>query len=103
MSSRFRRITPFLWFDHQAEEAAVFYTSIFDDSRILSTTRFSKAGAQSSIRRLSRRKFFISTVPFGKSQSPSAPTVMFFPSGNPIQRSFDSPRTRATAENHTPG
>jgi len=29
------RITPFLWFDTQAEEAAEFYTSIFDNSRIL--------------------------------------------------------------------
>ena len=35
-----RRITPFLWFDDQAEEAARFYTSIFDDSRIVSTTRY---------------------------------------------------------------
>jgi predicted 3-demethylubiquinone-9 3-methyltransferase (glyoxalase superfamily) len=25
----FQKITPFLWFDHQAEEAARFYTSIF--------------------------------------------------------------------------
>ncbi len=29
------RITPFLWFDSQAEEAAEFYTSIFENSRIL--------------------------------------------------------------------
>lgn len=29
------RITPFLWFDTQAEEAAEFYTSIFENSRIL--------------------------------------------------------------------
>jgi predicted 3-demethylubiquinone-9 3-methyltransferase (glyoxalase superfamily) len=28
------KITPFLWFDHQAEEAAKFYTSIFENSRI---------------------------------------------------------------------
>ena len=35
-----RRITPFLWFDDQAEEAARFYTSIFDDSRIVSVTRY---------------------------------------------------------------
>ncbi len=27
-------ISPFLWFDHQAEEAAKFYVSLFDDSRI---------------------------------------------------------------------
>ncbi len=29
-----RRITPFLWFDGQAEEAARFYVSVFPDSRI---------------------------------------------------------------------
>lgn len=34
------RITPFLWFDSQAEEAARFYVSVFRNSRILSTTRF---------------------------------------------------------------
>src|SRR5215475_12420300 len=30
-----QKITPFLWFDSQAEEAAKFYCSIFKDSRIL--------------------------------------------------------------------
>ena len=29
-----QRITPFLWFDDKAEEAAVFYTSIFKNSKI---------------------------------------------------------------------
>ena len=33
-----------LWFDDQAEEAAKFYTAIFENSRILSTSRYSKAG-----------------------------------------------------------
>ena len=33
-------ITPFLWFDGKAEEAMNFYTSIFKNSRILSTNRF---------------------------------------------------------------
>jgi len=28
------KVTPFLWFDHQAEEAAKFYTSIFENSRV---------------------------------------------------------------------
>ena len=32
-------ITPFLWFDDQAEEAAKFYTSIFKRSKILEVTR----------------------------------------------------------------
>ena len=35
-----QKITPFLWFDNQAEEAAKFYCSIFRSSRILSTTRY---------------------------------------------------------------
>jgi predicted 3-demethylubiquinone-9 3-methyltransferase (glyoxalase superfamily) len=38
------KITPCLWFDHQAEEAATFYTGIFPDSRIVSTTRYPDAG-----------------------------------------------------------
>ncbi|NMC86184.1 MAG: VOC family protein [Anaerolineaceae bacterium] len=37
------RITPFLWFDTQAEEAARFYVSIFRNSRILSVTRNERA------------------------------------------------------------
>lgn len=33
-------ITPNLWFDGQAEEAAQFYTSVFDNSRIVSVSRY---------------------------------------------------------------
>lgn len=33
-------IVPNLWFDGQAEEAAAFYCSVFEDSRILSTARY---------------------------------------------------------------
>src|SRR5688500_1689511 len=39
-----KKITPFLWFDSQAEEAAHFYASIFKNSKILSTTRYGDAG-----------------------------------------------------------
>ena len=39
-----QKITPFLWFDTQAEEAAAFYTSIFKNSRILKVTRYGDAG-----------------------------------------------------------
>lgn len=39
-----QRISPFLWFDSQAEEAAKFYTSIFKNSRIRSITRYGEAG-----------------------------------------------------------
>jgi len=46
--STMRKITPFLWFDSQAEEAARFYTSIFRDSKILNVSRYSDAGAEVS-------------------------------------------------------
>jgi predicted 3-demethylubiquinone-9 3-methyltransferase (glyoxalase superfamily) len=38
------RITPFLWFESQAESAAKFYVSIFKNSRIVTTTRYGDAG-----------------------------------------------------------
>ncbi len=38
------KITPFLWFDTQAEEAATFYVSIFPTSRIVEVARYSEAG-----------------------------------------------------------
>jgi predicted 3-demethylubiquinone-9 3-methyltransferase (glyoxalase superfamily) len=38
------KITPFLWFDTQAEEAARFYVSIFKNSKVLSITRYGAAG-----------------------------------------------------------
>src|SRR5438477_11398154 len=37
-------ITPFLWFDKQAEEAAQFYVSIFKNSKILNVSRYGDAG-----------------------------------------------------------
>lgn len=39
-----QKITPFLWFDDQAEEAARLYVSIFKNSKILSVTRYGDAG-----------------------------------------------------------
>ena len=38
--ARLRKITPCLWFDHQAEEAAHFYVSIFRDARICEISRY---------------------------------------------------------------
>lgn len=38
------KITPFLWFDTQAEEAANFYVSIFPNSKINAISRYSDAG-----------------------------------------------------------
>ena len=37
--NRVQKITPYLWFDDQAEEAMKFYVSIFDNSRAVSVTR----------------------------------------------------------------
>ena len=39
-----KSITPCLWFDGQAEEAANFYTSLFKNSRILRTSYYGEAG-----------------------------------------------------------
>ena len=39
-----KKITPFLWFDTQAEEAAKFYASVFPNSKILKTARYGEAG-----------------------------------------------------------
>src|SRR5689334_14297639 len=44
MSEQLQRITPVLWFDHQAEEAANFYVSIFENSRIVSASRYGEGG-----------------------------------------------------------
>ena len=38
------KISPFLWFDTQAEEAANFYVSVFPNSKILSVARYGDAG-----------------------------------------------------------
>ncbi|CAA9412329.1 MAG: 3-demethylubiquinone-9 3-methyltransferase [uncultured Propionibacteriaceae bacterium] len=38
------KITPCLWFDTQAEDAAQFYTSVFPDSQILEVSRYGDAG-----------------------------------------------------------
>jgi predicted 3-demethylubiquinone-9 3-methyltransferase (glyoxalase superfamily) len=43
-----QRITPFLWFDSQAEEAAKYYTSIFKNSKLLTTTRYTKEAEEAA-------------------------------------------------------
>jgi predicted 3-demethylubiquinone-9 3-methyltransferase (glyoxalase superfamily) len=43
-----QKITPFLWFDSEAEEAARFYASIFRNSRIGKIARYDAASAQAS-------------------------------------------------------
>lgn len=41
-----QRINPCLWFDDQAEQAVNFYLSVFDNSRILDTSRYGEAGQE---------------------------------------------------------
>lgn len=43
---RVQAFVPCLWFDDQAEQAAEFYTSVFDNSRILSISRYSDEGQE---------------------------------------------------------
>jgi len=54
------KITTFLWFDDQAEEAANFYVSIFKDSQVTGVMRYDEAGAKVS----GRRKGSVMTVDF---------------------------------------
>lgn len=55
-----QKITPCLWFDNQAEEAAKFYVSIFKNSQIGNMTRYGDAGAEVS----GRPKGLVMTVTF---------------------------------------
>jgi len=55
-----QKITPCLWFDSQAEEAAKFYVSIFKNSKIGNITRYGDAGAEVS----GRPKGSVMTVTF---------------------------------------
>ncbi len=55
-----QKITPFLWFDDQAEAAANYYVSIFKNSKISSVQRYDDAAAQAS----GRPKGSVMTVAF---------------------------------------
>ena len=43
-----QRISPMLWFEDQAEEAAAFYTAIFQNSKVTATTRYTKEAEQAA-------------------------------------------------------
>lgn len=43
-----QKITPFLWFDHQAEQAVKFYTSIFENSKVGRILRYGEEAAKIS-------------------------------------------------------
>ncbi len=58
--SRTQKITTFLWFDGQAEEAAKYYVSIFNNSRIVGTTRYDEEASKAA----GRPKGSIMTVEF---------------------------------------
>ena len=60
MRKKMQRITPFLWFDHQAEEAANFYVSIFGNSKVGSMARYDEEGAKAA----GRPKGSVMTVAF---------------------------------------
>ena len=55
-----QKITPFLWYDDNAEEAANLYASIFKNSKVLSVTRYDDAAAEAS----GRPKGSVMTVAF---------------------------------------
>lgn len=55
-----QKITPFLWFDDQAEEAAKFYTSIFKDSKVGRIARYGEEAAEKT----GRPKGSVMTVEF---------------------------------------
>jgi predicted 3-demethylubiquinone-9 3-methyltransferase (glyoxalase superfamily) len=54
------KITPFLWFDDQAEEAVKFYTSIFKNSKLLKTARYDEAAEKAA----GRPKGSVMTIEF---------------------------------------
>jgi predicted 3-demethylubiquinone-9 3-methyltransferase (glyoxalase superfamily) len=43
-----QKITPCLWFDHEGEEAATFYTSVFPNSRIVNVAHYGEAGPRAA-------------------------------------------------------
>src|SRR2546429_8632975 len=55
-----QKISPFLWFDHQAEDAVNFYVSIFKNSKIGSVTRYADEAAKAP----ERSKGSVLTVAF---------------------------------------
>lgn len=73
-----QRITPFLWFDHEAEEAARFYTAIFDDSEITSVQHAEPGEPATGVTfRLANQEFFALN---GGPEFTFTPAVSFFAS-----------------------
>lgn len=76
-----QKITSFLWFDNQAEEAVNFYTSIFKNSKIVRITRYGEAGpgpkgtVMSAIFQLEGQEFYALN---GGHEFTFTPAVSFF-------------------------
>ncbi len=52
-----QKITPFFWFDGQAEEAVAFYLSVFRDGKIHATTRYPEEGPAGLVMTIDLKKF----------------------------------------------
>ncbi len=76
-----QKITPFLWFDGNAEEAMNFYVSIFKNSRVVSVTRYGEAGpgqkgkVMTGTFQLDGQEFFVLN---GGPQFAFTPAISFF-------------------------
>jgi predicted 3-demethylubiquinone-9 3-methyltransferase (glyoxalase superfamily) len=71
-----QKITPFLWFDANAEEAANFYTSIFKNSKTSSISRTGEAGPVMSVTFQLEGQDFIALN--GGPQFTFSPAISFF-------------------------
>jgi predicted 3-demethylubiquinone-9 3-methyltransferase (glyoxalase superfamily) len=60
IETNMQKITPYLWFEDNAEEAAKFYTSIFKNSRVINITHYGESAAEVS----GRPKGTVMTVTF---------------------------------------
>jgi predicted 3-demethylubiquinone-9 3-methyltransferase (glyoxalase superfamily) len=70
-----QKITPFLWFDGKAEEAANFYVSIFKNSKVVSTSPGPNGTVMSATFQLDGQDFFALN---GGPQFTFTPAVSFF-------------------------
>ncbi len=53
-----QKITPFLWFNNQAEEATNFYVSIFKNSKVVRVTRNGPDSVMSTVFQLDGQEFY---------------------------------------------
>jgi predicted 3-demethylubiquinone-9 3-methyltransferase (glyoxalase superfamily) len=94
-----KKITPFLWFDTQAEEAMNFYCSVFKNSKVLSVTPGPNGIAQSVSFELEGQEFIgLNAGPVFKFNE----AVSFFVNCN-TQEEVDAMWTQLTADGGEPG